>query len=215
MGYRWRKFLISFILGLLSVSPVLAHANLARSNPAANASLQSSPNEIRLWFTEHLEPNYSHFNLRDTTGQQVETPPSQIDPTDPHQLFMPIDKLPNGLYTVAWRTVSAADGHSSQGSFSFGIGVIVANNSLSAIDDSVLPEGVVIRWINLLSLSLVVGSVGFWLFVWQPTVSEDHVIIRRRWYRLVWLGWALVGISALCPSFYICQLQLTSHYSRL
>ena len=82
MGYRWRKFLISIILGLLSVSPVLAHANLARSNPAANASLQSSPNEIRLWFTEPLEPNYSHFKLLDTTGQQVETPQSQIDPTD-------------------------------------------------------------------------------------------------------------------------------------
>lgn len=197
MGYRWRVLLIGFIVGLLAFSPVLAHANLARSNPAANASLQSSPAEIRLWFTEPLEPNYSHFTLRDTSGQPVATQPSQIDPTDARQLFMPVANLPNGLYTVVWRTVSAADGHPSQGSFAFGIGVIVANNSLSAIDESVLPEGVVIRWLNLLSLSLVVGSIGFWLFVWQPSTSEDHPVIRPRWYRLVWLGWFLTGLSAL------------------
>jgi len=201
MRYRWQVFLISFIVGLLAVSPVLAHANLARSSPAANTSLQSSPSEIRLWFTEPLEPNYSHFTLRDTSGQLVVTPPSQIDPTDAHQLFMPVTNLPNGLYTVVWRTVSAADGHPAQGSFAFGIGVIVANNSLSATDESVLPEGVVIRWLNLLSLSLAVGSIGFWLFVWQPSTSEDHPVIRQRWYRLVWLGWLLTGFSALLSLF--------------
>ncbi|MEP6985481.1 MAG: copper resistance protein CopC [Chloroflexota bacterium] len=197
MRYRWRVFLISFIAGLLVVSPVLAHANLARSSPAANASLQSSPDEIRLWFTETLEPNYSHFTLRDTSGQLVATQPSQIDPADAHQLFMPMKNLHSGLYTVVWRTVSAADGHPSQGSFAFGIGVIVANNSLSAIDDSVLPEGVAVRWLNLLSLSLVVGSIGFWLFVWQPAIADDYPVVRQRWYRLVWLGWLVTGLSSL------------------
>ena len=197
MGCRWRVILIGLILGFFVVSPVLAHANLAQSTPAANASLQSSPNEIRLWFTETLEPNYSHFTLRDTSGNPVQTLQSQIDSTDAHQMFMPVDNLPKGLYTVVWRTVSAADGHSSQGSFAFGIGVVVGGNSLSAIDESVMPEGVVIRWLNLLSLSLVVGSVGFWLFVWQPAVSEDHTVIRQRWYWLVWFGWVMVGLSAL------------------
>jgi len=197
MWYRWRVFLVSFIVGLLAVSPVLAHANLARSSPPANASLQSSPDEIRLWFTEPLEPNYSRFTLRDTSGQTVVTRPGQIDSGDAHQLFMPLENLPNGLYTVVWRTVSAADGHPSQGSFAFGIGVIVAYNSLSAIDDTVLPEGVAIRWLNLLSLSLVVGSIGFWLFVWQPTAPDDYPVITERWYRLVWLGWLLTGLSVL------------------
>lgn len=197
MRYLRRGLLTGFILAVFLVSPVLAHANLARSTPAANASLQDSPNEIRLWFTEAVEPNYSHFSLHDTNGNQVETQPSQVDPTDTHQMFMPMDKLPNGLYTVVWRVVSAADGHSTQGSFAFGVGVIVSNNSLSAIDESVMPEGVIVRWFNLLSLSLLMGSIGFWLFVWQPVALEDHVMIRRRWYRLVWLGWVTVGFSTL------------------
>src|SRR5256885_16604841 len=128
MGHRWREILIGLILGFFVVSPVLAHANLAQSSPAANASLQSSPNEIRLWFTETLEPNYSHFTLRDTSGNQVQTQQSQTDSTDAHQMFMPVDNLPKGLYTVVWRTVSAADGHSTQGNFAFGIGVVVGGN---------------------------------------------------------------------------------------
>ena len=50
-------------------------------------------------------------------------------------------RFANGLYTVAWRAVSTADGHSTEGSFAFGIGVAVANNPASAIDESVAPLG--------------------------------------------------------------------------
>ncbi len=189
--------LIVIAWAVLAVFPALAHANLARSTPAANASLQSAPDEIRLWFTEPVEPNYSRFSLRDSSGNLVQTPPSQIDPTDARQMFMQPGALPDGLYTVAWRAISAADGHSTEGSFAFGIGVAVASNPASAIDESVAPEGVAIRWLNLISLSLAIGSIGFWLFVWRPVVLEDHKLVRRRWYRLAWIGWLLVGVSAL------------------
>ena len=181
----------------LSGIPVWAHANLAHSSPAANAALQSPPDEIRLWFTEPLEPNFSRFTLLDSSGDPVDTPPSQVDTDHPEQMFMQPGDLPHGLYTVAWRTVSAADGHSTEGSFAFGIGVAVANNPVPAIDETVAPASVIIRWLNLLSLSLAIGSVGFWLFVWQPTVTDDQPRVKRNWYRLAWVGWLLVGVSTL------------------
>jgi copper transport protein len=194
MRYRW---LIGFAVMLLTFSQVMAHANLAHSTPAANASLQSSPQEIRLWFTEPLEPDYSHFTLRDSSGNPVETPQSQIDASDASQMFMQAGNLPKGLYTVVWRAVSAADGHSTQGSFAFGIGSVVPANPAEAIDESVPPESVIVRWLNLLSLSLTVGSIGFWLFAGQPAALEDHSTVRQRWYRLVWFGWITTGFSAL------------------
>ena len=194
---RWVCLLIGFALMLFAISPVLAHANLLRSSPAANASLQSTPDEIRLWFTEPVEPNYSGFTLLDKSGNPVTTPKSQTESADATQVFIKFDSLPNGLYTVTWRAVSAADGHATQGSFAFGIGVPVANNPASTIDESVAPDSVVIRWLDLISLSLAVGSIGFWLFVGQVLGLKDHAPVRRRWFQLAWFGWMLVGISAL------------------
>ncbi len=193
----WRLYLLVSLVLALSVIPVQAHALLAKSDPPANASLSSAPTEIRLWFTEPVEPDYSSFSLRDSSGNPVKTPHSQVDPSDPTQMFMQPGTLPNGLYTVTWRTVSAADGHSIDGSFAFGIGVAVANNPVPTIDESVLPAGVVIRWLNLISLSLAVGVIGFWLFVAQPAALNSHDSVRRRWRQLLWIGWGLVGLSAL------------------
>ena len=196
MGRGWSLW-TGFVLMLLMAAPVLAHANLARSSPVANSSLMHAPDEIRLWFTEAVEPDYSSFSLRDSSGNPVPTPHSQVDPTDPKQLFMQPGALPHGLYTVVWRTVSAADGHSINGSFAFGIGVAVANNPVPAIDESVVPAGVAIRWLNLFSLSLAVGCVGFWLFVGNAAVLEERALVVRRWRQLTGFGWVMIGISAL------------------
>ena len=194
---RWLCLPIGFALILFATSPVLAHANLFRSTPVANASLQNTPDEIRLWFTEPVEPNYSSVTLRDRGGNLVNIPKSQSDSNDARQLFVKLSALPKGLYTVAWRAVSAADGHSTNGSFAFGIGVPVADNPASLIDESVVPDSIVIRWLNLIGLSLMVGSIGFWLFVCPVLALPDHGSIERRWYQLAWLGWFLVGISTL------------------
>src|SRR5687768_15307260 len=83
-----------------------AHAVIVRSEPAANARLTESPHEIRLWFTEPLEPTYSSVELRDATGAVVNTTPSYVEPTDDHQLVLMTERLADGIYTVAWRNVS-------------------------------------------------------------------------------------------------------------
>jgi copper transport protein len=177
---------------LVAVTPVLGHAVIVQTAPAANDELSSAPDEIRLWFTEPLEPNFSRITLHDSSGKPVDTAPSQVDSTDAHQMFVPLESLPDGLYTVAWRVVSAADGHATDGSFAFGVNVAAAGSTVSAAEAPILPEAAAVRAINLLSLALAVGSVGFWLFVARGVLPNDAPLRR-----LAWIGWAAVGVASV------------------
>ncbi|MEP7291926.1 MAG: copper resistance protein CopC [Chloroflexota bacterium] len=189
-----RSFFLAFLLFSLisSVRPVGAHANLIRSEPAANATLASAPDLIRLSFTEPLEAQFSAITLRDEQGNRVPTPASAIDPTDPQVMTLVPGALPDGLYTVSWRSLSAADGHQASGSFAFVIGSspLVASAQSEAVE-AIPTLGAALRFFDLLSLSLAVGSLGFILF------QARMVSIERRARRLIWLGWALVGIAGI------------------
>lgn len=188
--------LIVVTLLLTQVSTAFAHANLLRSDPPANASLDAAPAEIRLWFTEPLEPEFSRITLRDSEGAVVSLPPSVVDADDPTQMVVQPGELAEGLYTVTWRVLST-DGHSTEGSFAFGVGVPVTTASaIPLIDETVPAESAAIRWFNLLSMSLAVGSVAFWLFVWMPT-DERSPTVERRLRQVMALGWLLLGLSSL------------------
>ncbi|MBI5928161.1 MAG: copper resistance protein CopC [Chloroflexi bacterium] len=196
-----RRLLI--LIGIIGValgvaSSAQAHANLYHSNPVANAVLEVSPPEIRLWFTESLEADFSSFSLRDRDGIVIETPPSQLDSSDSQQLFMRPDRLPDGLYTVSWRVVSAADGHQTRGSFVFTIGEpIVGIGATTSHNEPIPTDSATIRWLNLISLALLIGSVGFWLFVWQPVFGDSQPAVENRMRKLIWVGWWLVGWTSL------------------
>lgn len=198
---RLLKILLTLALlgpGLLSAAPALAHANLIRSQPPANASLDQSPTEIRLWFTEPLEPGFSRIILRDANGETVDIPTAEIDPTEPKQMIVAPGDLPQGLYTVSWRVVSAADGHPTEGSFAFGIGTTVAGSTAGfTLNESVPADGVAIRWLNLLSLCLLVGSTGFMVFVWQPAAPDHPPAATRMLKRLITGAWLGVGLTTL------------------
>lgn len=192
-----RSIILSLLL-LAIARPLWAHAVLVRSEPASNARLAEPPTEIRLWFTEPLEPKYSGFELRDSQGAVVPTAASQVDPTDPHQLFMQPDGLADGLYTVVWWNVSAADGHAIEGSFPFTIRADASAATQDAVTEQPIPlAGTLVRWLNLVSLTLAVGSLGFVRFVWRPGMTLDLPEAEQRLRRVVWLGWSLVGISTL------------------
>ena len=106
----------------------LGHSQLASSQPGAGETLAAPPTEIRLVFSEPIDPGYTSLDLLDGTGRAVLLEVGGPDPTDPHMLVaaippgttMPLDSL----YTVDWRALSAADGHTTQGFLAFGVGKI-------------------------------------------------------------------------------------------
>ncbi len=194
-----RFLLIALILACFAASaPTLAHANLLQSDPPANAVLSAPPAEIRLWFSEPLEPSFSAITLRDSAGHAIETPPAQVDPQDNHQLKLALKELPEGLYTISWRVVSMADGHQTQGSIPFSIGVgLGAGGLLEATEAPISVDGALIRWLNILGLSAGLGGVGFLLLVWMPSAPTGHDRIEKRLRAVIWLGWGVMGLGAL------------------
>jgi copper transport protein len=196
----WRRVVVvlgTILIGVMGVSLVSAHSTPLRSDPSPNAILDTAPTKIEMWFSEPMEADFSAIRLRDKDGNVLDTPPSAVDPNDPTHITLAPGDLSDGLYTVAWRSVSAADGHPTLGSYAFIVGSAAGGfgSAGQAEDVRILDyTPVIIRWFNLISLSLVVGSLGFRMFVWTPAVAESQPTIERRMSLLTWGGWVMAGI---------------------
>jgi copper transport protein len=101
--------------------PASAHALLQSSDPAANTTLQASPTAVTIRFGERPDPRLSTIKVLDTSGKSVTAGEATAVLDDPLKLTVGVQSLAPGVYTVAWRTVSAVDGHLAAGSFAFGV----------------------------------------------------------------------------------------------
>lgn len=97
-----------------------AHAFLDHADPKVGGTVANSPTEIKIWFTQHVEPAFSSIQVRDAQGGEVDKKDSHLDPNDKSLLVVSVPKLPAGVYTVTWRVVSV-DTHKTQGHFEFTI----------------------------------------------------------------------------------------------
>lgn len=194
---RRALILLLFLFFAVVVSPVGAHANLLRSDPTPSATLDSAPQTISLWFTEAVEPDFSTITLLDVKGNTVSTPPSAVDPADSKHMTLAPAALPDGVYTVSWRAISADDGHATSGSFAFAVGQATGIAALAAPDTETIPPlSAPVRWLDLLALALSVGSVAFAVCVSCAPPQEWHM------RRLMGIAWVLVGIAALVLLLY-------------
>jgi methionine-rich copper-binding protein CopC len=109
-------------LAALSISmPALgaaAHAFLDHSDPPAGADLPASPKEIRLTFSEAIEPRFSSIELTTSDGRPVAVGGAVPAPGDNKQLMLAVPPLGPGHYRVQWRVVSV-DTHRTEGDFTF------------------------------------------------------------------------------------------------
>ena len=102
----------------LAATSAFAHAQLEQAVPAVGGTV-APPSEIRLKFSEGVEPHFSAIALSAEGGGAVPLGVPSLDPADPSVLIAKIGKaLAPGLYTVTWHAVSV-DTHKTQGSFSF------------------------------------------------------------------------------------------------
>jgi methionine-rich copper-binding protein CopC len=116
-----RAFLLAApIWASLALSSVaMAHAVLVKANPPVGGTVSASPTEIRITFSEGVEPRFSKIALTSADGHSVETGAASVDPSNPAILIVPLKTaLQSGTYKVMWHAVSV-DTHSTQGNFSF------------------------------------------------------------------------------------------------
>jgi methionine-rich copper-binding protein CopC len=107
------------LLGALAAgAPAFAHAFLDHAQPAVGSTLRQPPREVRIWFTQELEPAFSAITVSDEAGRRVDEGKTTIDPGDGKLLRIGLGALPAGRYKVAWRVVSV-DTHATNGDFTF------------------------------------------------------------------------------------------------
>jgi copper transport protein len=191
MKSRLTAVLIASALALVIALPVFAHATLLRSIPEANASLQISPAQVELFLSEDLDPTFSSVTVFDSTGGQVDNNDSRVDPNDPTHLTVSMRSLPDGVYTVSWKALSAIDGHLTTGAFPFAVGNVDAA-ALAAADQASkqikLSIGEIAgRWLLYLAIATLLGGPLFVLAVWQPafqTANTDKAKFPAPWKTL-------------------------------
>jgi len=171
-----RRALVAVLLAgvalLLAAPAASAHAVLRSSDPASGASLSKPPQKVTLTFTEPPDLTLSSVHVLDSSGKAVESGKARAVPGNQLALEVPLGQLGNGAYTVSWRTVSRADGHLTNGSFAFGVGVQASGSQgggTAATAASPPPSvlGVAGRWALDWGLILIVGAVASSLLVFR------------------------------------------------
>jgi copper resistance protein C len=95
-----------------------AHAFLDRASPAVGSTVHTPPTEVRIQYSEELEPAYSTAHVEDASGATVSTGTVHVDPTERSVLIVPLGALKPGRYKVIWKVLSV-DTHVTNGTFNF------------------------------------------------------------------------------------------------
>ena len=104
----------------LTATVAAGHAVLQRAEPRVESKLKRAPDDVKLYFTERLEPAYSAFRVLNDQGVQVDRRDSRVDRANPALLRATLPPLPPGAYKVQWRVLSI-DGDVTEGAFTFRI----------------------------------------------------------------------------------------------
>jgi hypothetical protein len=106
------------VLFLALQTQAWAHAFLDHADPKVGSAVTNSPTEIKIWFTQELEPAFSKLEVQDAQGKEVDKKDAHLDAKDKSLFVVSLPQLPAGTYTVIWHAVSV-DTHKTQGHFEF------------------------------------------------------------------------------------------------
>jgi copper transport protein len=147
-----------------------AHAALLRTFPSASGVQNTQPHEVRLTYSEGVEPRFAIVSVTNASGTQQTTGRPARSTADRDTLVTPVKTLAQGWYLVFWRAISA-DGHPVRGAFTFAIGPSPGPAPQFVIpsisETAATPRLLVTRWLVFLSLMASVG-----LFVFRTIIAR-------------------------------------------
>jgi copper resistance protein C len=115
---QWLALLCAGVV--VGTGVALGHSGLQRAEPPVESTLKRPPTEVKLYFSERLEPAYSTVHVEDGKGARVDRDDSHVDRSNPLLMRVTLTPLEPGTYTVVWRVLSV-DSHITQGRFKFRI----------------------------------------------------------------------------------------------
>jgi len=152
-----------------------AHAALLSTVPVASRTLNRAPPEVRLTYSEPIEPRFAIVSVTDAAGRQLTSGQPHRAPGAPQTLVTPLRRVPEGWYLVFWRVISA-DGHPVRGAFTFAVGPSPGPPPQfrvpSLSETATTPQLLVSRWVVFLSFLSALG-----LFVLRMLIARP--VLRR------------------------------------
>ena len=112
------KSLLTACALLLLIPECWAHAFVDHAEPAVGSQIHAAPTQVKIWFTERLEPAMSKIQVFDASGLEVDKRDVKIDQSNAALLTVSLPGLKPGKYKVVWRAVSV-DTHVTTGNFTF------------------------------------------------------------------------------------------------
>ena len=109
-------------LPFLLVSQAFAHAEPAVLSPGSGAVLTEPPTEIEIEMSQEMarREGANDIDVFNEAGEEVTTVAAAIDNANRKKISVPLPAgLPPGVYTVKWKTLSAEDGDSEEGEYTF------------------------------------------------------------------------------------------------
>lgn len=101
-----------------------AHSEFERANIPAGEAIRSAPERLEAWFSQELfrRDGANALEVVGTGGERFDDGVLVIDDADRRHASVGLRAdMPPGFYTVTWRTLSAVDGDSAEGTFVFTI----------------------------------------------------------------------------------------------
>jgi copper transport protein len=170
-----------------------AHALLRSSDPAAGSTLGSAPTAVTLTFGETPDLRLTSVQVLDAGGTNHASGPPAALADPPDSIVVPVGSLPDGVYTVSWRTVSSVDSHVSAGSFAFGVGVAPPSGppgeTIGGTGQTGSPPAIAARWLLYLGLMALMGAA----FVAAAVVRRPAPSLLT----LAAAGWVLAAIGTV------------------
>ncbi len=171
-NYSSRKGQMALLLALLAslfvVAGATAHALLLKSEPETGAVLAQPPQRVIAWFSQELDTGFSTLLLLDAQGRQVDNGDGGVDLNDPDHASLIVTlppSLPPGVYTAHWTAVSAEDGDTTEGEFTFNVGEVEVVGQVSPVEVTSISNegGWVVGWIVVgLAVLLIIVMFSAW-----------------------------------------------------
>jgi len=119
---RWSAAAFGLILLLLLPQLAWAHASYRRSEPGDGAVVAAPPRQVDIWFSQQLFRQEGQYGIEVLGPEDLPVHAGQaiIDDDDRSHMWVGlIDGLTPGEYEVVWWNLSAEDGDSEEGAFTF------------------------------------------------------------------------------------------------
>lgn len=173
---------VVLMVSLLGVNKVSAHAYITNSNPSENEILETAPKKVYIEFNEKIQTGFNVLNVLNSSGERVDKKNVVINSDTEKSMEVDLKSdLPNDIYTIEWRVVSA-DGHSVSGMIPFSIGELPEGATFPTQQDSGNLSSFISTMINkgflYVGFSIYMGLLLFYT-IWFKNDKLPTELVKR------------------------------------